>query len=82
MSEAPVIRINFGKYMKPSAAPCSFCGVDIPGNSGFIVKIQNPPSGTVNEFHLCSKCTVHSRQYEADVDLSESNPQHAVRLGF
>lgn len=80
--EDPVIKVNFGRYLKPSDAPCSFCGVDIPGKSGFLLRIQNLSAATVNEFHLCSKCTEHSRQYEAEVDLSMNNPQHALKLGF
>jgi hypothetical protein len=78
----PTIKINFGKYLKSSDAPCSFCGVDIPGQSGFLLKIFSPSENTTNEIHLCSKCATHSRQYEADVDLSTSNPQHALKLGF
>ena len=40
MEEGPMIRINFGRYLKPSEAPCSFCGVDIPGKAGFLLKIH------------------------------------------
>ena len=82
MDEAPIIKVNFGRYLKPSEAPCSFCGVDIPGKAGFLLKIQTPGPNTVNEIHLCSKCMEHSRQYEAEVDLSASNPQHSIKLGF
>lgn len=78
----PTIKINFGKYLKPSDAPCSFCGVDIPGQSGFLLRIYNSSANTTNEIHLCSKCTTHSRQYETEIDLSMSNPQHALKLGF
>jgi hypothetical protein len=82
MDESPIVKVNFGRYLKTSDAPCSFCGVDIPGKAGFLLKIQNLTANTVNEIHLCSKCMEHSRQYEAEVDLSGNNPQHAVRLGF
>lgn len=82
MEEAPLIKVNFGRYLKASEAPCSFCGVDVPGKSGFLLKIQYPNAATLNEIHLCSKCAEHSRQYEAEIDLSGSNPQHAVKLGF
>jgi len=82
MDEAPIIKINFGRYLKPSDAPCSFCGVPIPGKSGFLLKVHHGNSNTINEFHLCSKCLDHSRQYEAEVDLSQNNPQHPLKLGF
>ncbi len=82
MDEAPVIKVNFGRYMKTSDAPCSFCGVDVPGKSGYLLRIQCASAGTTSEFHLCSKCMEHSRQYEAEVDLSMSNPQHSLKLGF
>jgi len=82
MDESPVIKINFGRYLKPSQAPCSFCGVDIPGKAGFLLKIQNLTANTLNEIHLCTKCMEHSRQYEAEVDLSTNNPQHSLKLGF
>jgi hypothetical protein len=82
MEEAPIIKINFGRYLKPSEAPCSFCGVDIPGKAGFLLKILNLTANTLNEFHLCTKCLEHSRQYEAEVDLSANNPQHSLKLGF
>jgi len=82
MEDGPIIKINFGRYLKLSDAPCSFCGVPIPGKSGFLLKIHDPVSNTLNEFHVCSKCMDHSRQYEAEVDLSQNNPQHALKLGF
>ena len=82
MEEGPMIRINFGRYLKPSEAPCSFCGVDIPGKAGFLLKIHYAAVDTWNEFHLCTKCMEHSRQYESEVDLSMNNPQHALKLGF
>ncbi len=82
MEEGPVVKINFGRYLKPSNAPCSFCGVDIPGKAGYLFKIQNLSANTLNEIHLCSKCMEHSRQYEAEIDLSGNNSQHALRLGL
>lgn len=82
MEEAPIIKINFGRYMKPSDAPCSFCGVAISGKAGFLLKVRCDTTGTLNEIHLCTKCVDHSRQYEADVDLGMNNAAHAVKLGL
>lgn len=82
MIDGPIIKLNFGRYLKPSEAPCSFCGVDIPGKAGFLLKIQNLTANTLNEMHLCTKCMEHSRQYEAEIDLSQNNPQLALKLGY
>ena len=82
MEESPIIKLNFGRYLKPCEAPCSFCGVDIPGKAGFLLKIQNLTANTLNEIHLCTKCMEHSRQYEAEIDLSMNNPQLSLKLGF
>ena len=82
MEEAPILKVNFGRYLKPCDAPCSFCGVDIPGKAGFLLKIQNLTANTLNEIHLCTKCMEHSRQYEAEVDSSMNNSQLSIKLGL
>ena len=82
MEDAPILKVNFGRYLKPCEAPCSFCGVDIPGKAGFLFKIQNLTANTLNEIHLCTKCMEHSRQYEAEVDSSLNNHQLSLKLGL